>query len=65
MRCIDCTELATHRGRCKTHHAVYEGRPAIRQRSKHGDDVERLGTTLRHGSTGSSSGRASPGVTGA
>ncbi|MFF4392379.1 HNH endonuclease [Streptomyces sp. NPDC001552] len=32
MRCIDCTEPATHRGRCKTHHAAYEGRPSVRIR---------------------------------
>ncbi|MFJ3901783.1 HNH endonuclease [Streptomyces sp. NPDC090025] len=32
MRCIDCTGPATHRGRCETHHGVYEGRPAVRSR---------------------------------
>ncbi|WP_189847175.1 HNH endonuclease [Streptomyces omiyaensis] len=46
MRCIDCTELATHRGRCKTHHAVYEGRPAIeargRRRAARNDAAARL-----------------------
>ncbi|MFJ2595950.1 HNH endonuclease [Streptomyces erythrochromogenes] len=32
MRCIDCTEPATHRGRCTAHHAAYEGRPSVRSR---------------------------------
>ncbi|MFJ5707622.1 HNH endonuclease [Streptomyces sp. NPDC093105] len=32
MRCIDCTEPATHRGRCKTHHGAYERRPTVRTR---------------------------------
>ncbi|MFD8008317.1 HNH endonuclease [Streptomyces mirabilis] len=32
MRCIDCTEPATHLGRCKTHHGAYEGRPSVRSR---------------------------------
>ncbi|MER5711732.1 HNH endonuclease signature motif containing protein [Streptomyces sp. NPDC002122] len=32
MRCIDCTEPATHRGRCKTDHAAYEGRATVRTR---------------------------------
>lgn len=32
MRCIDCTEPATHRGRCKTHHGAYERRPTVRNR---------------------------------
>ncbi|MEV4976392.1 HNH endonuclease [Streptomyces scopuliridis] len=36
MRCIDCTEPATHRGRCKTHHATYEGRPSVRSRRARG-----------------------------
>ncbi|MFD8104771.1 HNH endonuclease [Streptomyces microflavus] len=36
MRCIDCTEPATHRGRCKTHHATYEGRPNVRSRRARG-----------------------------
>ncbi|MFC8463746.1 HNH endonuclease [Streptomyces sp. NPDC057250] len=36
MRCIECQEPATHRGRCKTHHGVYEDRPAIRQRRARG-----------------------------
>ncbi|MGW5418933.1 HNH endonuclease [Streptomyces sp. NPDC003943] len=31
MRCIDCTEPATHRGR-KTRHGVYERRPTVRTR---------------------------------
>ncbi|PKV89808.1 hypothetical protein BX283_7453 [Streptomyces sp. TLI_146] len=32
IRCIDCTEPATHRGRCKSHHTTYEGRASIRTR---------------------------------
>ncbi|WP_406737620.1 HNH endonuclease [Streptomyces sp. NBC_00853] len=32
MRCIDCTEPATHRGRCHRHHQDYERRPAVRSR---------------------------------
>ncbi|MFE2977453.1 HNH endonuclease [Streptomyces sp. NPDC059258] len=36
MRCIDCTEPATHRGRCKNHHAAYEGRPSTRSRRARG-----------------------------
>ncbi|MFJ1549519.1 HNH endonuclease [Streptomyces sp. NPDC088246] len=32
MRCIDCSETATHRGRCETHHGVYEGRASVRTR---------------------------------
>ncbi|MEV7564671.1 HNH endonuclease [Streptomyces tanashiensis] len=32
MRCIDCTEPATHRGRCKTHHGAYGNRPTVRTR---------------------------------
>ncbi|MER5862191.1 HNH endonuclease signature motif containing protein [Kitasatospora sp. NPDC002040] len=32
MRCIDCTEPATHRGRCEVHHGAYEGRPTVRAR---------------------------------
>ncbi|MGW2583097.1 HNH endonuclease [Streptomyces virginiae] len=30
--CTDCTEPATHRGRCQTHHQDYERRPAVRSR---------------------------------
>ncbi|MFC9650852.1 HNH endonuclease [Streptomyces sp. NPDC056937] len=36
MRCIDCPEPATHRGRCKTHHGAYEGRPNVRSRRARG-----------------------------
>ncbi|MET9950774.1 HNH endonuclease signature motif containing protein [Streptomyces sp. NPDC006339] len=36
MRCIDCTEPATHRGRCKTRHTAYEGRPTVRSRRARG-----------------------------
>ncbi|WP_325051405.1 HNH endonuclease [Streptomyces corynorhini] len=36
MRCIDCTEPATHRGRCKTHHGAYEGRESVRSRRARG-----------------------------
>ncbi|MGW8330143.1 HNH endonuclease [Streptomyces sp. NPDC055897] len=36
MRCIDCTEPATHRGRCKSHHGAYEGRPNVRSRRARG-----------------------------
>ncbi|MFD7070374.1 HNH endonuclease [Streptomyces sp. NPDC059913] len=36
MRCIDCTEPATHRGRCKAHHASFEGRPGVRSRRARG-----------------------------
>ncbi|WP_327372608.1 HNH endonuclease [Streptomyces sp. NBC_01216] len=32
MRCIDCTEPATHLGRCKSHHGAYERRPTVRTR---------------------------------
>ncbi|MET9693077.1 HNH endonuclease signature motif containing protein [Streptomyces sp. NPDC006514] len=32
MHCIDCTEPATHRGRCHTHYQGYERRPAVRAR---------------------------------
>ncbi|MFI5765879.1 HNH endonuclease [Streptomyces sp. NPDC051563] len=34
MRCIDCTEPATHRGRCEPHYQAYEDRPAVRARRK-------------------------------
>jgi 5-methylcytosine-specific restriction protein A len=34
MRCIDCAESATHRGRCEAHHQAYENRPAVRARRK-------------------------------
>ncbi|MGW7411675.1 HNH endonuclease [Streptomyces sp. NPDC054863] len=33
-RCSDCTELATHRGRCHTHHQAYEQRSAVRSRHR-------------------------------
>ncbi|MFE7467228.1 HNH endonuclease [Streptomyces sp. NPDC057499] len=36
MRCIDCTEPATHRGRCKAHHGAFEGRPNVRSRRARG-----------------------------
>ncbi|MFJ5681487.1 HNH endonuclease [Streptomyces sp. NPDC093099] len=36
MRCIDCTETATHRGRCKAHHGAYEGRRGVRSRRARG-----------------------------
>ncbi|MEV6775695.1 HNH endonuclease [Streptomyces syringium] len=36
MSCIDCTEPATHRGRCKTHHTEYEGRSSVRTRRARG-----------------------------
>ncbi|MFI5864239.1 HNH endonuclease [Streptomyces sp. NPDC051546] len=36
MRCIDCTEPATHRRRCKTHHGAYEGRASVRTRRARG-----------------------------
>lgn len=32
MRCIDCTEPATHRRRCERHHTEYERRPTVRAR---------------------------------
>jgi 5-methylcytosine-specific restriction protein A len=32
--CIDCTECATHKGRCKAHHNAYEGRASVRARRK-------------------------------
>ncbi|MFG3349211.1 HNH endonuclease [Streptomyces sp. NPDC048018] len=32
MRCIDCTEPATHRRRCERHHTEYERRPSVRNR---------------------------------
>ncbi|RKN09655.1 HNH endonuclease [Streptomyces radicis] len=31
-RCLDCRELATHRGRCAAHFAAYERRTAVRLR---------------------------------
>ncbi|MFJ2783696.1 MULTISPECIES: HNH endonuclease [unclassified Streptomyces] len=36
MRCIDCTEPATRRGRCEAHYGAYEGRPAVRSRRTRG-----------------------------
>ncbi len=36
MRCIDCTELATHKGRCKGHHAAFERRVSVRSRRARG-----------------------------
>ncbi|KOT56176.1 MULTISPECIES: HNH endonuclease [Streptomyces] len=36
MRCIDCTEPATHKGRCKAHHAAFEGRTGVRARRSRG-----------------------------
>ncbi|MCX5398457.1 HNH endonuclease [Streptomyces sp. NBC_00102] len=49
MRCIDCTEPATHRGRCEAHHGAYEGRSSVRarrtrsqRRADHGDGAGRL-----------------------
>lgn len=32
MRCIDCTEPATHRGRCENHHQDYGKRASVRAR---------------------------------
>lgn len=32
MRCIDCTEPATHRGRCEEHHQDYGKRASVRAR---------------------------------
>ncbi|MEV7844077.1 HNH endonuclease signature motif containing protein [Streptomyces cyaneofuscatus] len=32
MRCIDCPEPATRRGRCDRHHQLYESRSAVRAR---------------------------------
>ncbi len=49
MRCIDCPEAPTHRGRCEAHHAAYEARPSVRARrrlqrlvSRHYSGAERL-----------------------
>ncbi|MFH8789859.1 HNH endonuclease [Streptomyces roseoverticillatus] len=36
MRCIDCSEPGTHRGRCETHHQAHEDRPAVRARRSRG-----------------------------
>ncbi|MEU9609579.1 HNH endonuclease signature motif containing protein [Streptomyces sp. NPDC048057] len=36
MPCIDCTEPATHRGRCEQHHRMYEGRAPVRSRARRG-----------------------------
>ncbi|MBH5334949.1 HNH endonuclease [Streptomyces pactum] len=54
MRCIDCTEPATRRGRCKAHHQAYEGRTSVRTRRKRGrrraaryDAAERLRRRIR------------------
>ncbi|MER6364990.1 HNH endonuclease signature motif containing protein [Kitasatospora sp. NPDC001527] len=32
VRCTDCSDVATHRGRCATHHGAFEARPAVRSR---------------------------------
>lgn len=32
MRCIDCTESATHWGRCEGHHRGYERHASVRTR---------------------------------
>ncbi|MFJ9583234.1 HNH endonuclease [Streptomyces acidicola] len=32
MRCIDCPQPATHRGRCEQHHQAYENREPVRAR---------------------------------
>ncbi|MFJ1936776.1 HNH endonuclease [Kitasatospora sp. NPDC088160] len=34
VRCIDCAEPPTHRGRCKARHAAYEARPSVRARRR-------------------------------
>nr|WP_323184990.1 HNH endonuclease signature motif containing protein [Kitasatospora purpeofusca] len=34
MRCIDCPETPTHRGRCEAHHRAYEARPSVRARRR-------------------------------
>ncbi|MFJ6776827.1 HNH endonuclease [Kitasatospora sp. NPDC091257] len=34
VRCIDCTEPPTRRGRCEAHHAAYEARPSVRARRR-------------------------------
>ncbi|MFE4514433.1 HNH endonuclease [Kitasatospora sp. NPDC056783] len=34
VRCIDCTDPPTHRGRCEAHHAAYEARPSVRARRR-------------------------------
>lgn len=36
MRCIDCPAIATHRGRCETHHRAYESRTPVRARARRG-----------------------------
>lgn len=41
LPCVDCGELATHRGRCALHHAAYEARPTVKARRKR---RERLAT---------------------
>ncbi|MER5891365.1 hypothetical protein ABT160_46905 [Streptomyces sp. NPDC001941] len=33
MSCIDCTEPATQRGRCTTHHTAFEERPSVRHQA--------------------------------
>ncbi|WP_330299919.1 HNH endonuclease [Streptomyces sp. NBC_00503] len=54
VRCIDCTEPATHRGRCEAHHKEYEGRASVRARRKRrqllaggNDAARRLRRTIR------------------
>ncbi|GAA1070639.1 HNH endonuclease [Kitasatospora gansuensis] len=49
MRCIDCPDAPTHRGRCRAHHTAYEARPSVRARrrlqrlvSRHHSGTERL-----------------------
>ena len=65
MRCIDCTEPATHRRRCETHHtkSTRDARPSAPD--EHGADDERPGTMLRHGFGDVSTSGARPGATGA
>lgn len=64
MRCIDCTEPATHRGRCKMHHAATRfGRVSVPD--ERGDDDGRTAGMLRHGSAGECRNGARPGATGA
>ncbi|MYU54100.1 MULTISPECIES: HNH endonuclease [Streptomyces] len=54
MRCIDCPDPATHRGRCKSHYDAFEGRAGVRTRRVRGrrrarryDAAERLCQRLR------------------
>ncbi|WP_274555969.1 HNH endonuclease [Streptomyces spiramyceticus] len=41
MRCIDCPEPATHRGRCEGCHQAYENRASVRARRNRREVIAR------------------------